>query len=314
MKSLSKYFLLLSVLFLQSCGTDDDANTDCATTLCYDKSVLYFQILDSESGQPVFDNIAASNGIEVLRTDGDFEANFEMVTVDSRKLLAITSPGNADFSIQYAGEEIFTLSVIAETTTVDCCPNTVFNEVTIAGASFELEEENNIYIIKKPVRSHIISGESVENYHAFFENSKLQIDSNANSENLEIDVKTGDKLVFKLLQYEDPIAEVADDELTKILYFEVDADATEFIINSDNFSEYNAVIGMSSSIAIIRYVNQGEITGEKMNDNEWKLSLNTAFDAEGDQTNISLEETETIFTRSSYEDVWMPIYTTHLFE
>ena len=311
MKSFLKFSVLIFVLILQACATDDD-NSDCSATLCAANSTLYFQVVDSETGTPVFDDIAAYTSIEVIRTDNDEEANFEIITQDSQKIITISAPEDADFSIQYGDEEIFSLSVNAQTNTENCCPDTVFSSIEIEGAEFVQDQESQIYIIKKPVRSHYITGESAENYQAFFENSELQIDAIPDSNDLEIDVKTGNKLVFKLLQYEDPIPEVADDETTRIVYFEVDADATEFLINSENFSEYKVVTGLSASIANIKYVEQGEIAGEKINDNEWKISLNTSAVTENG-INIKVDQAETIFVKSTYEDVWMPIYYTHLF-
>lgn len=67
-----------------------------------------------------------------------------------------------------------------------------------------------------------------ENYHSFFENSKLILSPAEMSQGLDLEVATGDKLVFKFLKYEDPEEIIADDEQTTIVYFEVGAGATEF--------------------------------------------------------------------------------------
>jgi len=311
MRSLATYFLLFSLAFLQSCGTDD--NEDCSATICDAGSAdLNFQIIDSNTGENIFDNIASSEGITVVETSNDLEADFQVIENNEQKTLVIYTFNDAEFSVMYADEEIFTVSVEGEAITEGCCPTIAITDLSIEGAEYMYDEMNDIHVIERSVRSHFTNDESLENYHAFFENSRLQIDAIPDSNDFEMDVKPGNKLVFKLLQYEDPIPEAVDDEITRIVYFEVDPNANNFLINSDNFSEYNVVTGISGSISNITYVEQGEIVGEKLNDNEWKIGLNTSAVTETD-ININVDQTETIFTKSTYEDVWMPIYYTHLF-
>jgi len=311
MRSLTTYFLLFSLAFLQSCGTDDDE--DCSATICDAGSAdLNFQIIDSNTGENIFDNIASSEGITVVETSNDLEADFQVIENNEQKTLVIYTFNDAEFSVMYADEEIFTVSVEGEAITEGCCPTIAITDLSIEGAEYMYDEMNDIHVIERSVRSHFTNDESLENYHAFFENSRLQIDAIPDSNDFEMDVKPGNKLVFKLLQYEDPIPEAVDDEITRIVYFEVDPNANNFLVNSDNFSEYNVVTGISGSISNITYVEQGEIVGEKLNDNEWKIGLNTSAVTETD-ININVDQTETIFTKSTYEDVWMPIYYTHLF-
>jgi len=311
MRSLTTYFLLFSLGFLQSCGTDDDE--DCSATICDAGSAdLNFQIIDSNTGENIFDNIASSEGITVVETSNDLEADFQVIEKNEQKTLVIYTFNDAEFSVMYADEEIFTVSVEGEAITEGCCPTLTITDLSIEGAEYMYDETNDIHVIERSVRPHLTTDESLENHHAFFENSRLQIDAIPDTNDLEMDVKPGNKLVFKLLQYEDPIPEAVDDEITRIVYFEVDTNANRFLINSDNFSEYKVVTGISGSIANITVVEQGEIVGEKLNDNEWKISLNTSAVTETG-ININVEQTETIFTKSTYEDVWMPIYYTHLF-
>jgi hypothetical protein len=311
MRSLATYFLLFSLAFLQSCGTDDDE--DCSATICdAGYADLNFQIIDSNTGENIFDNIASSEGITVVETSNDLEADFQVIEKNEQKILVIYTFNDAQFSVMYEDEEIFTFSVEGEAITEGCCPTIAITDLNIEGAEYWYDETNDIHVIERFVRPHLTTDESLENYHAFFENSRLQIDAISDSNDLEMDVKPGNNLVFKLLQYEDPIPETIDDEITRIVYFEVDVNANSFLINSDNFSEFKVVTGISGSISNITVVEQGEIVGEKLNDNEWKISLNTSAVTETD-ININVDQTETIFTKSTYEDVWMPIYYTHLF-
>ena len=316
MKTLLKNFILLAVIVIQSCSGNDD--TDCSAIICDSgPAILEFKIVDIETGENIAGTIISGQAMEVINTSSDSEVNYEFITENDINILRIFVTNSAEYSIQYGDEEIFTFSVDAERRTGECCSFTRVNDLSIDGAEFEIDPDTGIYIIKKSIRSHLISGESLENYHAFFENSKLQIEpeeeSHVNTESLSIDVVTGAKLVFKLLTYDDPEETVADDELTKIVYFEIDPNATEFTLNSDNFEEANAVIGLSASFSYIKQITTGEITGTKISDEEWQVAIDVSTGGEEEQFNITVEESKTGFNNSTYEDVWMPIYRTHVF-
>jgi len=316
MKSFFKHFLLLAVIVMQSCSNNDDE--DCSTVTCdVGYADLNFQIIDNNTGENVFNNIASSEAITVVRTSDNLEAEFEIIEKNEQKTLVIYTLDDAKFSVMYADEELFTVLAEAETITQGCCPSTRITDLSIDGAEFTFDEGNNIYIIERSVRSHLITDESLENYHAFFENSKLQIEaedeSHVNTESLEIDVVTGGNLVFKLLTYDDPEETVADDELTKIVYFEIDPEATEFTLNSDNFEEARAVIGLSASISFIKFIESGEITGTKISNDIWEVEVNVSVGEEDESFSIQVQESKTDFNKSTYEDVWMPIYYTHVF-
>ncbi|MCB7481709.1 hypothetical protein [Christiangramia sediminis] len=316
MKTILKYLFLFTVISIQSCSDDDDS--DCSARLCAEGSALLeFKIVDIETGENIAGSIISGPEIEVTNTSSGAEVNYDFITENDLNILRIRTANSSEYSIQYGEEEIFKLSIDAEMITEGCCSSTKINELSISGADFEIEEETGIYIIKKSIRPHLTSGESLDNYHAFFENSKLQIepDENADSYNelLKIDVLGGEKLVFKLLQYQNPNEMVADDEVTKIVYFEIDPADTEFTLNPDNFDEAKAVIGSSASVSYIKYITEGEITGTKISDEEWQIAVNVSAGDEEEQFNTTVEESKTSFTKSIYEDVWMPIFQTHVF-
>ncbi|QYA25064.1 hypothetical protein G3I01_05920 [Gramella sp. MT6] len=316
MRTLIKFLLFLAVIVVQSCSNNDD--NDCSSVLCAQPdAILDFQIVNIETEENIAGTIISGDAIEVINTSSGAETEYEFITENNSNILRIFFSESSDYSIIYGDEEIFTLSVDAERQTEGCCSTTMINDLSIEGAEFEFEEETGIYTIKKDIRSHLITGESLENYHAFFENSKLQIEpeeeSHVNTESLEIDVVAGEKLVFKLLTYDDPEETVADDEITRIVYFEIDPGATEFTLNPDNFEDANAIIGLLSSASFIKPIETGEITGTKISDDEWKVEVKAAVGEEGETFGIKIEEDEKSFTRSTYEDVWMPIYLTHVF-
>lgn len=320
MRTLIKFLLFLAVIVVQSCSNNDD--NDCSDVLCNSgPAVFEFKIVDIETGENIIGKIISGQGIEVTNALSTSDPDYSIITENDRNILRISTFNPSDFTIThsyyYTNEEIFKFSVDTEQRTEDCCFSVQINDVIIEGADYELDEETGIYIIKKSIRSSVGASESLENYHAFFENSELEITPFANSyfnSNLkDIDVVQGDKLVFKLLTHDEGSEQVADDELTKIVYFEVDPEATEFTLNTDNFEEANALIGFSASDKIIRRVTKGEITGTKISDNEWEVEVDVASGEEDESPFIEMQEPKQSYNKSTYEDVWEPIYGTHIF-
>lgn len=316
MKTFNKIILILTVIVIQSCSNNDD--NDCSTVLCAQPvATLDFQIVDIETGENIAGTVIPGEAIEVTNTSSETEAEYEFLTENNINILRIFISESSDYSISYGNEEIFTLSVDAERQTEGCCSTTMINDLNIEAAEFELEAETGIYVIKKEIRSHIVTGESLENYHAFFENSQLKLEaedeSHVNTESLKLDVIPGDKIVFKLLTYDDPEETVADDEVTKIVYFEIDPEVTEFTLNPDNFEAANAVIGVVTNSSYIKPIESGEIIGAKISDNEWQVEINVAAGEESESFYLQIQESKRGYNRSTYEDVWMPIYRTHIF-
>lgn len=314
MKTFFKSFLFLAVIVIQSCSNNDD--NDCSAVSCATPdAILDFQIVDSETGENITESIISGNALEVINNTSGTEPNYEFIVEED--ILRIYISSNVDYTIIFGDEEVFSLMTDAERNTEGCCSSTTINDLNIVGAEFERNEENGIYLIEKEIRSHFINEESLENYQAFFENSKLQIEpeeeGHVNTESLDIDVIAGEKLVFKLLTYDDPEETVADDEITKIVYFEIEPEVTEFTLDPNNFQEANAVIGLSSSTSFIKPIENGEISGTKISDEEWQVEIKASVGEEGESFFIMVEESTKVFNRSTYEDVWMPIYTTHVF-
>ncbi|MCH4822664.1 hypothetical protein ML462_05710 [Gramella lutea] len=314
MKTFFKHLLFLAVIVVQSCSSNDDP--DCSAVSCDSSfAILDFQIVDSETGENITESIISGYALEVINNTSDAEPNYDFIVEED--ILRIYISNDVDYTVMYGDEEVFSFTADAERNTGGCCASTTVTDLKIVGAKFERNDDKGIYLIKKEIRSHFITGESLENYQAFFENSMLQMEAeeegHVNTESLEIDVVAGEKLVFKLLTYDDPEETIADDEITKIVYFEIDPEATEFTLDPDNFEEANAVIGLSASTSFIKPIENGEISGTKISNEEWQVEIKASVGEEGDSFFIKVEESKKVFNRSTYEDVWMPIYRTHVF-
>lgn len=150
--------------------------------------------------------------------------------------------------------------------------------------------------------------DSAENYQVFFEDSKLMLSPSESHQGLDLEVTFGNKLVFKFLNFEDPLPDFVDDEQTTIVYFEMDPDVTEFKIEAKDFDEANAVIGVGASIRIIEKITEGAIIGTKISENEWKIDLDVS--SKNEEIDIEINaSTSANFTKSTFEGIWMPIYT-----
>jgi len=150
--------------------------------------------------------------------------------------------------------------------------------------------------------------DSAENYQTFFDNSKLTLSPTELPQRLDLEVTTGNKLVFKFLNFEDPLPDAVDDEQTTIVYFEIDPEATKFKLEGEDFNEANAVIGLGASIRILKKISEGSITGIKISENEWRIDLDVS--AIDEETDIKITATTSAnFTQSAFQGIWMPIYT-----
>jgi len=150
--------------------------------------------------------------------------------------------------------------------------------------------------------------DSIENYQVFFEDSNLVLSPAERNQGLDLEVTTGNNLVFKFLNFEDPLPDAVDDEQTTIVYFEIDPETTEFKIEEEDFDGAKAVIGVGASTRFIEKITEGSITGTKISENEWKIDL----DVSSINEEIDIEITATTsanFTKSTFEGIWMPIYT-----
>jgi len=124
-----------------------------------------------------------------------------------------------------------------------------------------------------------------------YPNSSLVLNETENG--TFIDVEAGNKLVFEYRYSTEGRPEIADDEFTEVVYFELEPNTENFSINEENFEVTKTFLGKFCFCGRTGYfqVTSGEINGEKIGDLQWNVSLDVeAFvEAENDIPEITFE-------------------------
>lgn len=125
-----------------------------------------------------------------------------------------------------------------------------------------------------------VSGEKYE-YH-FFSDSELTINAFENSYMKYGVVSEGDKIVFKYYYKAKDEEQIADDEYSEFIYFEIDSSLNNFEITDEALTTAKVVLTKScfcffQDAPEKNVAPTGIISGEKLSDNQWKITLNVTF-------------------------------------
>ena len=106
------------------------------------------------------------------------------------------------------------------------------------------------------------------------DNSKLEYISNANHD--EALVKSGDKLVFETILNTQGTPNIADDEVTKTLYFEIDPTQESFSVEGDQLDLLNVRYQKSCFCSDVHFnkPSSGCMQGQKIDENHWQVQAN----------------------------------------
>lgn len=133
---------------------------------------------------------------------------------------------------------------------------------------------------------------SKETYsYTFQENSQLRIEPIFEGSYMKNGtVINGNNLVFSYEYVADDAENIADDEYSEIIRFEIDPALTEFSYSDNELDEINAVY---SEYCFCHFVDeskntspQGTISGKKISNTQWQISIDVTFYT-NDQKNIS---------------------------
>jgi hypothetical protein len=113
----------------------------------------------------------------------------------------------------------------------------------------------------------------------FFENSSLQVDEGDRING--VDIVPGDKLVFQYEFVKNDSPQIADDEYTEYILFEIPAGLDSFIISGEDLKKSNAVFGAFCFCANVGYfwIDNGCIKGERVNNSTWNIAINISAQA-----------------------------------
>ncbi len=139
--------LFIFIIFLQSCI--DDCDTVCVT----EPQPFSLEIVDKTTGENVFTNGSySSSDIQIINTlDSNTTVAYTFISEDALNVIDLSSIGwkteIVNLEVSLAGTPIFELYVESERKSGDCCTFTVFNEISISGAEYQMDSETGIYTI-----------------------------------------------------------------------------------------------------------------------------------------------------------------------
>lgn len=145
MKIRSKWLLLLTVLFFQSCLPP------CGE--CFSPPAHFvFELIDKESGENLFTNGTFNSAdLEILNLADNTTVEFNFIDENNFNVIEINDIGwtteIVNYSFNILTKHICNLYVDAERTSDRCCSYTVYNEIEITDAEFNYDNSSGIYQI-----------------------------------------------------------------------------------------------------------------------------------------------------------------------
>ena len=141
-------FLLVLVLFSQSCKDDD-----CGGVLCNTPPEPFdFELIDKTTGENLFtNNTYDPTDLKVIDRADDRAVEFDFISENNYNMIRVYTIGWQTETVQYAfeigSEPLFELFVDAERLNADCCSYTKYNEIRIDNAEFQRDPSTGIYQI-----------------------------------------------------------------------------------------------------------------------------------------------------------------------
>jgi hypothetical protein len=151
MKILIKTSLLF--LFFAICACDDIfKSVDCFTP----PEGFTFEVVDKTTGENLFTNgTYKSDQIVVTDLATNTKVPFTFISENGINIFGIQNIGwkteKVNYTITIQGKSIFELYVDANRSNSDECSHTVYKQILIKNAEYELNKEKGIYIIKVPI-------------------------------------------------------------------------------------------------------------------------------------------------------------------
>jgi hypothetical protein len=117
---------------------------------CFSPPSPFIFELVNEQGENIFSNQSFNKSqlnIEQISDKQKFE--YQFISENDLNIIEIVSIGwtseQVELSFQLDGVEVFTFCVSAERTSEDCCSFTRYNNIKLAGANFELDDQTGVY-------------------------------------------------------------------------------------------------------------------------------------------------------------------------
>lgn len=144
--------LILTLGLLWGCHHEKRECGHCFTP----PEAFLFEIVDTTTGENLFANgTFSSTQIEVTNTENSSPVEYSFIGENNANIIFINAIGwhteKVNLSVKIAEITVFFLYVDAERLFGDCCSYTIYNEITIKNAPYELDTKTGIYkIVYKP--------------------------------------------------------------------------------------------------------------------------------------------------------------------
>ncbi|MEL7535174.1 MAG: hypothetical protein AAFN10_27975 [Bacteroidota bacterium] len=126
---------------------------------------------------------------------------------------------------------------------------------------------------------------------SFQENQQIEIIEDSTIQSTFINIIGGDKIVFKYQYIADDEPNIADDEYLENIYFEIDPDAETFSFTDEQLADANLVIQpVCFCVPIVIEPRSGILSGERLDDNTWKVTLDASYQIYNETNGISFSK------------------------
>lgn len=127
--------------------------------------------------------------------------------------------------------------------------------------------------------------------YTILSNQQITIDT---SESLwqDVEIIAGDQLVFEYEYIKNDEANIADDEYTERIYFEIDPESDSFSFKDDELAATNLIKQpICYCIPILWTPVSGTLTGEKTTETTWEVEMDVVFEREEETSESSFKAT-----------------------
>lgn len=127
--------------------------------------------------------------------------------------------------------------------------------------------------------------------YSILANQSIEIDR---SDSLwqDVDITAGTQLVFEYEYIKNDKENIADDEYTERIYFEIDPELSSFNFRDADLEGINLVKQpICFCIPILWTPVSGTLTGEKLTETTWQVEMDVVFEREGETSESSFNAT-----------------------
>ncbi|MFK7921992.1 MAG: hypothetical protein AB8H47_08545 [Bacteroidia bacterium] len=127
--------------------------------------------------------------------------------------------------------------------------------------------------------------------YSYVEGQSIEIVHDSVNQSTFVEIVNGDKLVFKYLYTADDEDYIADDEYTENIYFEIDPEVESFSFRDEEMADIQLTIQpICFCVPLIYEPRIGSLSGKRLNNTTWEVSLDVSYEQYGSTTEINFTE------------------------